>query len=81
MGNDQKPEPTRIGFFFGAGAEVSYGLPSGGRFALDIFRGNAEEEKKFFRSMVEKVNVTSTYANDWLPQNYKTKRVGAFGKA
>lgn len=82
MENDQQqPQPSKIGFFFGAGAEVSYGLPSGGRFALDIFRGNAEEEKKFFRSMVEKVNVTSTYANDWLPQNYKTKRVGAFGKA
>lgn len=79
--NEQQGQPAKIGFFFGAGAEVSYGLPSGGRFALDIFRGNAEEEKKFFRSMVEKVNVTSTYANDWLPQNYKTKRVGAFGKA
>lgn len=77
----QNEQPFKIGFFFGAGAEVSYGLPSGGRFALDIFRGNAEAEKKFFRSMIEKVNVTSTYANDWLPQNYKTKRVGAFGKA
>lgn len=79
--NQQQGQPSKVGFFFGAGAEVSYGLPSGGRFALDIFRGNAEEEKKFFRSMVEKVSVTSTYANDWLPQNYKTKRVGAFGKA
>lgn len=79
--NIEKKIPSKIGFFFGAGAEVSYGLPSGGRFALDIFRGTAEEEKKFFRSMVEKVDVTSAYANDWLPQNYKTKRVGAFGKA
>jgi hypothetical protein len=72
---------SKVGFFFGAGAEVSYGLPSGGRFALDIFKGNAEKEKKFFRELIEKVDVTSTYANDWLPQNYKNKRVSAFGKA
>lgn len=79
--NQNSTKPFKIGLFFGAGAEVSYGLPSGGRFALDIFRGNAEEEKKFFRSMIEKVSSTSSYANDWLPHNYRNKRVGAFGKS
>ena len=28
----------KLSFLFGAGAEISYGLPSGGKFALDIFR-------------------------------------------
>lgn len=38
-----------IGFLFGAGAEISYGMPRGGKFALDIFRQpnkNAKEELK-----------------------------------
>ena len=28
----------KIGFLFGAGAEIGYGLPTGGKFALEIFR-------------------------------------------
>lgn len=28
----------KYGFLFGAGAEAAYGLPSGGKFALEIFR-------------------------------------------
>ena len=28
----------KFGLFFGAGAEIAYGLPSGGRFALEIFQ-------------------------------------------
>lgn len=28
----------KVGFFFGAGAEISYGMPSGGKFALNIFK-------------------------------------------
>mgnify|MGYP006945808524 CR=1 FL=1 len=28
----------KLGFLFGAGAEICYGLPTGGKFALDIFR-------------------------------------------
>lgn len=34
-----------ISLFFGAGAECSYGLPSGGKFALDIFRMNTADDK------------------------------------
>ena len=26
----------KIGLFFGAGAELGYGLPSGGKFAIDL---------------------------------------------
>ena len=36
----------KYGFLFGAGAEVSYGLPSGGKFALDIFRFDTSSSKK-----------------------------------
>lgn len=36
----------KYGFLFGAGAEVGYGLPSGGKFALDIFRHDITESKK-----------------------------------
>ena len=33
----------KYGFLFGAGAEIGYGLPSGGKFALDIFRYDVSE--------------------------------------
>ena len=36
---------SKISLFFGAGAECSYGLPSGGKFALDIFRMSTGEDK------------------------------------
>lgn len=31
----------KVGFLFGVGAEASYGLPSGRKFVLDIFRQDA----------------------------------------
>ena len=34
------------GFLFGVGAEVGYGLPSGGKFALDIFRYDTSKSKQ-----------------------------------
>lgn len=40
----------KFGFLFGAGAEMGYGFPSGGRFALDIFRhdpSNIKNESGF----------------------------------
>ncbi len=36
----------KVVLFFGAGAEIGYGLPSGGKFALDIFRIDTREDKK-----------------------------------
>ncbi|MBB5227050.1 hypothetical protein [Treponema ruminis] len=46
MSNDGK---KKIAFLFGAGAEVEYGLPSGGKLALDIFRNenNGRDEFNF----------------------------------
>ncbi len=38
----------KYGFLFGAGAEMGYGLPSGGRFALDIFRHDSSKSKQVF---------------------------------
>ena len=38
----------KLSIFFGAGAEMGYGLPSGGKFALDIFRVSNEEDKEAF---------------------------------
>lgn len=44
-----------IGLLFGAGAEIAYGLPSGGKLALDIFR-NDNNGKKEFKNILEKKN-------------------------
>ena len=41
----------KYGFMFGAGAEMGYGLPSGGRFALDIFRHDSSKSKQDFKDM------------------------------
>ena len=39
----------KVVFLFGAGAEVPYGLPNGGEFALEIFRliGEEDTDKSF----------------------------------
>jgi len=44
---------TKVSLFFGAGAECSYGLPSGGKFALDIFRMNTSFTKTQYESIVK----------------------------
>ncbi len=71
--------PT-IGLFFGAGADIPYGLPSGGRFAVDIFRQDASNAKARFNSMLERVDPTSRYATDWLPEQYHRKPVYSFSR-
>ncbi|MFH4671842.1 hypothetical protein [Vibrio alginolyticus] len=45
---------SKVSLFFGAGAEIGYGLPSGGKFALDIFRMDVAEDKKRLREAREK---------------------------
>ena len=71
----------KLGFFFGAGAEREYGLPSGGEFAIDIFRQDTRQEKEKLRSeLADKVDQLSDYATGWLPQNYRGKRIHAFGR-
>ena len=70
----------KLGFFFGAGAEVSYGLPPGGKFAIDLFRQDNTDEKKALRNLLKEIDCLSTYATKWLPENYSNKRIHAFGK-
>lgn len=74
------PNMAKMSFFFGAGAEVDYGLPLGGKFALEIFRYNVEEEKKKFRENLKQIPLTSVYANEWLPKGFENKRIHTFGK-
>lgn len=71
----------KYGFLFGAGAEAAYGLPSGGKFALDIFRQDTSDAKQNFKDMRDLVKSTTLYANHWLPENYKTKNISVFGKS
>lgn len=70
----------KYGFLFGAGAEIGYGLPSGGKFALDIFRHDVSESKKEFKEMRDNVDYTTRYASDWLPNGFRDKNISSFGK-
>ncbi|GIO16177.1 hypothetical protein J19TS2_57320 [Cohnella xylanilytica] len=70
----------KVSLFFGAGAEVGYGLPSGGRFALDLFRTPAQEDKALFRERLAAIDRTSAYAAKWLPDDYLKKRIHVFGR-
>ena len=70
----------KVGFFFGAGAEIGYGLPSGGKFAIDLFRQDVSEHKKKLREQLSKIDPRTNYATSWLPENYATQRIHAFGK-
>lgn len=70
----------KIGLFFGAGAEMGYGLPSGGKFAIDLFRQDPTKYKKKFRVVLSEINNTSRYATYWLPESYLNKPIYAFGE-
>jgi hypothetical protein len=70
----------KLSFLFGAGAEISYGLPSGGKFALDIFRQDTSEIKSDFKKERANIDSTTTYAGKWLPQDYSDKSISSFGK-
>lgn len=70
----------KYGFLFGAGAEVGYGLPSGGKFALDIFRFDVSGSKKVFKEMRDNVDPNTYYASQWLPSGFREKNISSFGK-
>lgn len=70
----------KIGFLFGAGAEIGYGLPTGGKFALEIFRQDTAMIKEEFKKQREQIDGSTYYAATWLPDDYKTKSVTSFGK-
>ncbi|MEG1008535.1 MAG: hypothetical protein RSF67_01715 [Clostridia bacterium] len=69
----------KVSLFFGAGAEISYGLPSGGKFALDIFRMSTNEDKLLLKEQLNQVNRQSNYAR-WLPEGFESKKLTAFTK-
>lgn len=71
----------KFGFLFGAGAEIDYNMPSGGTFALEIFRRDASGSKIKFKTMRDAVNSRSRYAASWLPVDYKTKNISCYGKS
>lgn len=78
-----KDPKKKLSLFFGAGAEVSYGMPSGGRFAIDIFRSEWKEVIDHMKKLCDEINDSyshSTYAKEWLPTNYKRKRISKFGQ-
>lgn len=66
-----------ISLFFGAGAECSYGLPSGGKFALDIFRMSTVKDKEEVKKQLNNVDLESRYAK-WLPDEFMSKKLTAF---
>ncbi|CAI3245401.1 hypothetical protein [Clostridium neonatale] len=68
-----------IALFFGAGAECSYGLPSGGKFALDIFRMDTLKDKEAVKNQINNIDLTSRYSK-WLPDDIKSKKLTAFTK-
>lgn len=70
----------KLGFLFGAGAEVGYGLPSGGKFALDIFRQDSAISKDEFKKMREEIDPTGNYVFQWLPDDYKDRNISSYGK-
>lgn len=70
----------KYAFLFGAGAEVGYGLPSGSKFALDIFRYDNSNSKEEFKKQRSEVDPVTSYAVNWLPRDYNNKNISAFGK-
>jgi len=72
----------KIGLFFGAGAEIAYGMPDGGRFALDVFRAQQTKAKANFRAALKQVDKeASHYVTEFLPKDFEKKSVTVFGKA
>ncbi|MGM3190479.1 hypothetical protein ACS25B_05960 [Dickeya dadantii subsp. dieffenbachiae] len=55
-------------------------MPSGGKFAIDLFRQDPSQYKTELRQQLRLVDSRSSYANDWLPQGYADKSIYAFGR-
>jgi|GEM_PF-203130 len=74
-------QPKRVGLFFGAGAEVAYGLPTGGKFALDIFRQKPGPAKEALKAIISAIPTNSAYARTWFPDGFDGKSLYTFGKS
>ncbi len=72
---------ARLTLFFGAGAEASDGLPTGGRFALEVIR-RAKDPIDAFKADRVRINGGCTMAyRKWLPVDLMKQRVAHFGKS
>lgn len=77
---ERKVKMGKIGFLFGAGAEINYGMPSGGKFALDIFRQDPNKARKKIRDLRDNIDNSSRYASNWLPKNFERNNIHVFGE-
>jgi len=59
---------------------MAYGLPSGGKFAIEIFRRSPDEQKQRFKTLLSKIDRRTNYAADYLPPEFHKKRLNVFGK-
>lgn len=55
-------------------------MPSGGQFALDIFREDPSSSKSEFKSMRASIDKQTKYACKFLPNDFDTKNINSFGK-
>lgn len=76
--NNTTTSKKTLSIIFGAGAEVSYGLPLGGKFAFDIFKEAKEEDRESFRALIKNVNRSSNYANEFLPEKFYNLAISMF---
>lgn len=70
----------KVGFLFGAGAEIDYGMPSGGKFALDIFRQDPKDAKEKFKCIRKKIDKSTSYSSRWLPEDFDKSSIHVFGE-
>lgn len=69
----------KYGFLFGAGAELAYNMPSGGQFALGLFREETSKPKEKLKEMLNSVKRGTSYSGEWLPHDYRDRRISSFG--
>ena len=60
--------------------EIGYRLPSSELFALGIFKRSKSEDRKVIREQISTNDTQSQLATQWLPNNFKSKRINVFGK-
>lgn len=70
-----------VAFFFGAGAEVSYRMPTGGRFALEVIKRSSQARDEFVE-MRRNVDASCTQSyRRWLPSPLMRQRVSPIGSS
>lgn len=70
-----------LSFFFGAGAEVAYGLPTGGRFALEVVRRAKDPVEDFKADRTRIAGACTPAYRKWLPSDLTKRSISKLGKA